>query len=94
MVYKYIGMTTVVIEHLVSMRGFAVHLYAQVLICCVCDSHTQKSNEARLFEFMCKLHGRYDAVDVGLEPVKAVSFNNGEPVIQMVMPEFGYVLTL
>jgi len=86
--------TTVVIEHLVCMCGFAVLLSAQALICCTCDAHIQKSNEAGLFEFMCKLYGRYDAVDVGLEPVKAVSFDDGERVIHIAEPKFGHVLTL
>ena len=86
--------TTVVIEHMVSLRGFAGHLCAQVLICCACDVHIQKSNEAGLFDFMCKLYGRYDAVDVGLEPVKAVSFDDCERVIHIAEPKFGNVLTL
>ena len=32
-------MTTVVIEHLLSMHGFAVHLGAQALVCCACDAY-------------------------------------------------------
>ena len=68
--------TPVVIEHLASMRGLVVHLGAQALICCTCDTHIQKSNEAGSFEFMRKLYGRYDAVDVGLESVKTISFDD------------------
>ena len=87
---------------LVSLAGihhhyhhhYHLHLGAQVLICCTCDAHIQKSNEAGLFEFMCKLNGRYDAVDVGLEPVKAVSFDDCERVIHIAEPKFGHVLTL
>ena len=85
--------TNVVIEHLVCVCGFSVHLGAQPLVCCACDTHIQKSNEAGLFEFMCKLYGRYDAL-VCLEPVKAVSFDDYERVIHIVEPKFGYVLTL
>ena len=67
---------TVVNEYQVSVCGFAVHLGAQALICCTCDTHIQKSNEAGSFEFMRKLYGRYDAVDVGLESVKTISFDD------------------
>ena len=86
--------TTVLIEHLVGMCGFVVCLGAQTLVCCMCDAHIQKSNEAGLFEFMCELYGRYDAVDVGWEPVKAVSFDDVERVIHIAEPKFGCVLTL
>ena len=86
--------TTVVIEHLVCICGFAVHLDAQTLVCCACDAYIQKSNEAGLFEFMCKLYCRYDAVDVGLEPVKVVSFDDGECVINIAEAKFGYVVIL
>ena len=76
------------------MHGFAVHLGAQTLVCCACDAHIQKSNEAGLFEFICKLCGRYDAVHVGLEPVKALSFDDGKHVIYIAEPKFGHVVTM
>ena len=70
--------TTVVIEHLVCLCGFAVHLGAQMPVCCTCDIYIQKRNEAGLFEFVCEQYSRYDTVDVGLEPVKAVFFDDDE----------------
>ena len=66
--------TTVVVKYLLCIHGFVVHLGAQMPVCCTCDAHIQKSNEVSLFEFVCELYDRYDAVDVGLEPVKAVFF--------------------
>ena len=76
------------------MRGFAVHLGAQMPVCCACDAHIQKSNEAGLIKFLFELYGRCDAVDVGLEPVIAVSFDDGERVIHIAEPKFGHVITL
>ena len=84
--------TTVVVKHLDCMRGFAVHLGTQMPVCCAFNAQIEKSNEAVLFEFVCELYGRYD-VDVALEPVKAAFFDDGERVIHMAGPKFGYVST-
>ena len=37
---------------------------------------------------MCKLYGRCDAVDVSLEPVKALSFDDGGHVIHRAESKF------